>query len=263
VTIGLESLPYVAPTDLMAGEPSPGLVESNRLLAALPPAALDRLAGHFRDVLLAPGKVLHEPGQTIHDAYFIRQGFVGLLCPMTDGRAIETANVGRDGAVGITAALGAPVACNRAVVYLPVRAAQIRISVLADMAARSQAVRDMVVSNADALFGQVHQAAACNALHLVEQRLCRWLLRARDGAGSDILPVTQEFLADVLGVQRTTITLISRMLQSRGIIQVRRGRIAVRDVKALEGKACECYRVVSRTGEHQPHRPHPAVPSAS
>jgi CRP-like cAMP-binding protein len=176
---------------------------------------------------------------------------------------VETTSIGREGAVGITAALGAAVARSRAVVHLPMRAAQIPAARLADIAERSKAVHHMVVRYTDALLGHAQQLVACSTLHPVQERLCRWLLQARDNGGSDILPVTQELLADILGVQRTTITMISRMLQSQGIINVRRGRIHVRDVKTLEARACGCYRAMRGLADESTfQRQLPHVPSA-
>jgi CRP-like cAMP-binding protein len=230
-------------------------VDANLLLASLPPADFDLLAPDLRDAMLDRGSVLHESGEPIRDVYFPREGLIGLLCPMPDGRAVETASIGRDGAVGITAALGAPIAHSRAVVHLPVRAVQIPAARLADIADRSKAVHRMIVCYTDAFLGQAQQLVACSTLHPVQERMCRWLLQARDRAGSDTLPVTQEYLSDVLGVQRTTVTLISRMLQTQGIINVRRGRIQVRDLKALEGKACACYGAMLRLAAESSRHP--------
>jgi len=236
-----------------------GRTDANHVLAALAPVDFDLLAAHLRDVLLEPGRILHDVGQPVRDIYFPRTGLIGLLCPMPDGHTVETASIGREGMVGIMAALGAPIARNRAVVHLPVHAAQLPAAMLADMVLHNRSIRRMVVSCADALLAQTQQLTACTSVHPVHDRLCRWLLQARDHAVSDTLAVTQEYLSDLLGVQRTTITMMSRMLQAQGIIQVRRGRIHVCNAAALEAKACACYRTLRRLAEDgAAHRHRPA-----
>jgi CRP-like cAMP-binding protein len=190
--------------------------------------------------------VLHEIGQPIHEVYFPRDGLVGLVCPMVDGQAIETASIGRDGAIGVMAALGPRIAHSRAVVHLPGRAAQISAVRLTDIADRSKAVHAMIVHAVDALLGQAQQLSACSTVHPVQARLSRWLLQASHATGTDIIPVTQEFIADALGVQRTTVTMICRLLQSERIINVRRGRIRILNAAVLQAKTCACYGVMRR-----------------
>jgi len=218
-------------------------VGRNRLLTSLPQADFDTLAQYLTEVTLDKGTVLQEPGQPISRVTFPHGGLISMLGLLPEGHAVDTASIGREGAVGLSAGLGAQIAHCTAVVQLPVQAAQISAARFADAAARSRAVRDMIVRYNDLLLAQVQQLVACNTVHHVQERLCRWLLQARDRVGGDTLPLTQEFLADVLGVQRTTVTMIGRMLQAQGIINVRRGRIQIRDILALERKACACYRM--------------------
>ncbi len=218
----------------------------NRLLAGLSPADFDLLAPHISEVALDKGSVLQEPGQAISRVYFPHSGLISLLGMLPEGHAVDTASIGREGGIGLMAGLGAQTALSQAVVQLPVRAAQIPAPRFAEAAANSKPIRDMIVRYSELLLAQVQQLVACNTVHHVQERLCRWLLNARDRVGGDTLPLTQEFLADVLGVQRTTVTMIGRMLQAQEIIHVRRGRIHIRDVIALERKSCACYRVGRR-----------------
>jgi CRP-like cAMP-binding protein len=217
----------------------------NRLLSALPAADFSLLDPYLTDFELAPGAVIHEAGDRMEHVYFIHGGLVSLLLPMPGSPAVEIATVGREGAIGAMAALGSPVASSRAVAQLPVGAARIDTGRLAEIVCRSKAVNDMIVAYGDALMAQVQQLAACNALHEVQARLSRWLLHAEDRVGSP-LPVTQELLSQLLGVQRTTVTMVCRTLQLEGIIHIGRGMIEIRNADALERKACCCYRLMRK-----------------
>ena len=248
---GARMIPHKA----MQPQPDPSIALSasapgrNRLLALLPSPDFDLLAPHITETTLDKGTVLQEPGQAITRVYFPHGGLVSMLGMLPEGHAVDTALIGREGAVGLSAGLGASVAYTRAMVQLPMRAAQINAARFADAAGRSKALRDMIVRYNDALLAQVQQLVACSTVHHVQERLCRWMLQARDRIGGDTLPVTQEFLADVLGVQRTTVTMIGRVLQAQGIINVRRGRILIRDLAGLERKSCGCYRVGRRLAD--------------
>jgi CRP-like cAMP-binding protein len=218
----------------------------NRLLAVLPAADLALLTPHLVETNLDPGAVLQEPGQPIRRVYFPHAGLVSLLGILPEGQAIDTASIGRDGAIGLSAGLGSQIALSRAVVQLPGRASHIAPNRLAEAAARSRAVQDLIVRYTDVLLAQVQHAVVCNTVHHVQERLCRWLLHAHDRIDGDTVAITQEFLSGMLGVQRTTVTAICRMLQAEHVVDVRRGRIHIRDVAALERKSCSCYRVVRR-----------------
>jgi CRP-like cAMP-binding protein len=174
---------------------------------------------------------------------------ISLLAVMQAGNGIETATIGREGAVGTLVGLGGRIAVSRAVVQVGgnlslISAARFQAAVSARMA-----IRDLVARYNDVQMALVHQSAGCNALHHVETRLCRWLLQTRDRSDSDTLALTQEFLSEMLGVQRTTVTLLASELQSAGLIRFRRGQIEIVDRAGLEGKACECYEVIRHRTE--------------
>ena len=149
----------------------------------------------------------------------------------------------------LSAGLGSQLAVSRAVVQLPGAAVQISPLRLAEAATQSKAVRDMIVRCCDALLAQIQQSVVCNTVHHVQERLCRWLLQAHDRIDGDTIPLTQEFVSGLLGVQRTTVTAICRVLQADGIIDVRRGRILIRNAGALTRKSCACYGVVRRLND--------------
>lgn len=219
-------------------------VGANRVLSQLAPADFSRLVPHLKDVPLERGQVLHDTGGEIEHVYFPHSGMVSIVVVMPDGETVETATIGREGAVGLAVGLGLHQARCRAIVQLPGTAARLSAARFAEVAQSSEALRKLVAHHADLLLVQVQQSVACNALHDVEARLCRWLLHTRDCIGSDVLPLTQEFLSQMLGVRRTTVTLVAGMLQSAGMIHYRRGLIQIHDVVALKEAACDCYGIV-------------------
>jgi len=216
----------------------------NRLLANLPEPDFAALAPHLSETTLDRGRMLHEAGQPIETVYFPHGGLVSLLALLPDGHAVDTAAIGREGAVGLSAGLGAELAPGRAVVQVAGRAAQMPAARLAEVADGRKGLREMIARYDDMLLAHVQQAAACNTVHHVPQRLCRWLLCAHDRVDGDTVELTQEFLSGLLGVQRTTVTTICRVLQADGIVDVRRGRIQIRNPAALERRSCGCYRVL-------------------
>lgn len=225
----------------------------NRLLAALGPEHIDLLAPHLSNVELEQGAMLQEQGERIERVYFPHSGMISLVAVMQQGNAVETATVGREGAVGAMSGLGPRHAFTRAVVQMPGSASQIATGKFQTIVRQSTAIRDIVVHYNEILLAQVQQSAACNALHEAEARFCRWLLQSRDRSDSDVVPITQEFLAQMLGVRRTTVTLVAQSLQDDGLLRYRRGRIEIIDRAGLEARACECYGVVRR--EIEQHLP--------
>jgi len=218
------------------------LAKRNGLLASVPTADLAPLAPHLEDVMLTAGKVLLEPGEPISNVYFPCDGIVSLLSVMQEGDAIETATVGREGAIGVLSGLGLRRSYSRALVQVPGRACRIPASQFRRAAEISQAIRDLIVHYSETLLIQVQQTAACNALHGVEERLSRWLLQARDRVDADIVRLTHDVLAQTLGVRRPTITVAAQQLQDAGLIRYHRGYTQILDRPGLEARACECYR---------------------
>jgi CRP-like cAMP-binding protein len=218
----------------------------NYLLAALPPADLSLIKPHLREMRFERGVSLQEPGAEINHVYFPHSGMISLLVVMPEGEAIETATIGREGVVGAMSGLGPRHAFTGAIVQVTGTTSRIATSRFRTAVKQSDVIREVVLRYNDLLLGQVQQLAACNALHGVEARLCRWLLQTRDCIDSDTIPLTQEFLAQMLGAGRTTVTLTARKLQAMGLIRYRRGRIDLLDPHRLEETACACYEIVRR-----------------
>jgi CRP-like cAMP-binding protein len=218
----------------------------NRLLALLEPADYALLSPHLSTASFASGAVLQEQEAPVARVYFPMSGLVSLLSVMEDGREIETAAVGRDGSVGAFVGLGRWNAFTRATVQIPATCAVITESHFRAAVGRSERIRDLILRFKEALLGQVQQTAACNALHPLEARLARWLLQAHDLTDGRELPLTQESIAKMLGVRRTSVTLVAHRLQTDGLIRYRRGSIAILERAKLEEEACECYRAIRR-----------------
>src|SRR5262249_54294418 len=222
----------------------------NRFLAALPPHDFSMLAPHLRTIALERGVMLHDVGEEIEHVYFPHTGMVSLVAIMQSGAAVETATIGRWGLIGASAGLGARWTVARSVVQLPGMAAWMSASQFHATAGQSQAIRDLIVRYNDLLLAQVQQSVACNALHAIEARLCRWLLQAHDCIDGDAIPLTQELLGQMLGVRRTTVTIAARLLQAGGLIRYRRGLIQILDRKALQDISSESYSVPPHNINH-------------
>ncbi len=218
---------------------------ANRLLTALSPRDFAVLEPHMELVDLPRGRVLFEPGDDVVTTYFpCHRTMVSLLIATRDGREVEAATIGREGAVGGIVSEGHKPAYGRAVVQIAGQALAIPTSHLEAAKTGSPRFGDLFSRYADALLAQMMQSVACNALHRTEERCCRWLLAAHDRAGDTMIHLTQEALAEMLGVQRTTVTAVTGVLQDRGLIRTHRGRIEVLDRPALERAACECHAAV-------------------
>src|SRR2546430_14335870 len=178
--------------------------------------------------------ILHDAGDEIERVYFPHSGMVWLVAVMQSGAAVETATIGRAGVIGASTGLGVKYSFARAMVQLPGTAAWLSASQFHAAANGSQAIRDLIVHYSGMLLAQVQQSVACNVLHSMEARLCRWLLQAHDCMDGNDIPLTQEFLGQMLGVRRTTVTLAAQLLQSAGLIRYRRGHIQILDRPALE-----------------------------
>ena len=217
----------------------------NRLLATLSPGDRALLDSAADMVELERGEILFGAGDEVSAAYFPSPGtMISLLIDLSDGRSMEVATIGKEGAVGGIISCGKPPAFARAEVQIPGSAIKIDIKALEAAKARSSHIRDVFCRYADALLAQIMQSVACNAAHPLEARLCRWLLTTQDRSGGDELPLTQEYLAEMLGVQRTTVSGVARALQAQGLISYRRGSVHILRRDLIEERACECYSCV-------------------
>jgi CRP-like cAMP-binding protein len=225
---------------------NPILGTSNRLLDSLPIAEAALLKPQLKTVKMVQGTLLQEPGDQINYVYFPMSGMISLLAVMKHGNSVEVATVGREGAVGAMSGFGPRHAFTRAIVQVAGDAARISTPHFQDAMKKSTGLRETVVRYNEGLLAQVQQTAACNALHDLEQRLCRWLLQTIDRSPADMITLTHEFLSQMLAVRRTTVTLVARSLQDAGAIEYRRGKIRIVDRRKLEKRACECYKVVSQ-----------------
>jgi CRP-like cAMP-binding protein len=221
--------------------PNSGLPQNNRLLGALPRDPFDRLLPHLSTVHLPQGFVLFEAGDEVDQVYFPHFGMLSLLVVLRDGKAIETATVGREGVVGAMAGLGLYKSLVRVVVQMPVACSKIAATHFRTAAAGSDSVRNLCIRYNEVLLSQARVTAACNALHPIEARFCRWLLQSADHAASDTIALTQEFLAEMLGVRRTSVTEVASKVQNAGVITYSRGIIKILDRSALMRLSCECY----------------------
>jgi CRP-like cAMP-binding protein len=216
----------------------------NLLLEALPLVERRALDPHLKQVELKQHDILYDIRDPIRDVYFPLDAVVSLVVPLSTGETIETAMVGADGVVGAAAALNGRLSLSHAVLQIGGSALCCPAKTLKSFVQEHAYMRGLLGAHEQALFAQAQQAAACNATHVVESRLAKWLLRAADLHGSDELPLTQEYIAHMLGVRRTSVTMVARTLQEAGLISYTRGKIKLLDVVSLRATACECYETV-------------------
>jgi CRP-like cAMP-binding protein len=195
-------------------------------------------------VTFALGEVLYEPGGHLDHMYFPTTAVVSLLYTMENGSTAEMGLAGNDGVVGVALFLGGDTTPNRAVVQIGGSAFRMKAKVLREEFARGGPFQRVLLRYTQTLITQISQTAVCNRLHAVEQRLCRWLLLCHDRVQSDELEMTQEFIANMLGGRRESVTVAAGHLQDAGWIHYARGHISILDRKGLEGAVCECYRIV-------------------
>lgn len=218
---------------------------NNGLLRKLKPADHGLLTPHFEKVVLARGAILFESGEEVRSVHFPLDGaVVSLVVSMGDGATAQTVSIGREGAIGGIVSHGLVPAFARAVVQIPGAAMRLDVGQLNAAKRRSDGLANLFARYADCLVAQLIQAVACNALHTIEQRAARWLLATQDRVGDDEVLLTQEFLAEMLGVQRTYVTRVAKALQAAGVIRYQRGRITILDRARLEQASCECHAAV-------------------
>lgn len=215
----------------------------NRVLARL--NSLDRgvLGPHLKLVELKPGQMIAESRQRVQKVYFPHGGIVSSVVETSDGLGIETAMIGRDGVFGGAQAMDHRLSMNRAIVQVPSWASVIETRHVSDLAGNSVDFRRLILTYEQFFMAQVQQTAACNALHTIEQRFCKWLMRMHDLVGERI-PLTQDFMAQMIGVRRTSVTTVAAKLQAEGLISYRRGKLTIEDLARVEECACECGELV-------------------
>jgi CRP-like cAMP-binding protein len=221
-------------------QPAPA---GNHLLASLPEAERNALMAHMRPTHLSVKTVLFDPGQVIGSVHFPIDGVVSLVTPLADGNIVEVATIGNEGIVGVPLVAGGSLAV-RAISQVGGRTLRMDAALFVAELERLSGFRRLVQRYIQALFGQISQAAACNRLHSNEERLSRWLLMSHDRVGMDAFPITHEFLGQMLGSRRATVTLSAGLLQAAGLIRYHRGRVTIVDREGLEGVACECYGII-------------------
>ena len=218
---------------------------SNRLLKALPEEDYQRLHAHLRPHAVKQKQDMGEAGQRIAEVHFPVDAVVSILTRMDEGPSVEIATIGNEGVVGLTVAWGSDAMNPRelATVQAPGEVMSMDAGTFRAELHRQGALASLIERYTLAFFSQVSQQVACNGLHSVEQRCARWLLLTHDRVGSDEFPMTHEFLAQMLGVRRASVTVTAGILQRAGFVEFSRGRVAVVDRPGLESAACECYAV--------------------
>jgi len=235
------------PSSGLALAPGEGL-RRNRLLGALHDEELDALLPLLESVPLVDGMPIYEPNEPITYVYFPISGIVSLVSEMREG-TVEVGTVGREGMTGLPLVLRATTMPSRAFVQVPGHAYRMSGEDLSTMMRQSPRIERLVYRYVLALFDQAAQHAACNRLHALEERCARWLLMTHDRVDGDVLPLKQQFLAEMLGVHRPAVTIAAGALQKAGVIRYTRGKVTVLDREALEGAACECYGIIARRAD--------------
>jgi CRP-like cAMP-binding protein len=221
----------------------------NRLLTALEPDDFAALEPHLHGVSLQQDQVQYEAGAPLRHAYFPHDTVVSLVAVLKDGRSAEMAVYGREGALGLVSAVTTVHSFGRYIVQANGTAWRIGLERLHEVISQRPKVRQLVLRFSEAMMDRVLQNVACNAVHGVEARACRWILSMHDRLDRDTVPLRHEFLADMLGVQRSTVSSITQSLQEEGLVRQGRGVITVTDRAGLEQTSCECYGTVRRSFE--------------
>ena len=216
----------------------------NQLLAALPPNVFNAMRPDLVHVELASRTLIYAPEDEVEWVYFPSSGMISVLQRTADSRGIELATIGKEGALGAIAGFGINLALTAAVVQMPLTAVKISAPRFRKYVLQFASLQEMALKSNEVILAQTQITAACNALHNVEQRFCRWLLQTWDRSENDTITLTQEFLGEMLGVRRTSVTDIASKIQAAGLIRYRRGHIEVLNRPELEKLACDCFRAV-------------------
>ncbi|MEH2117109.1 Crp/Fnr family transcriptional regulator [Nostoc sp.] len=216
----------------------------NRLVAALPTSDYQRLVPHLKLISLPTRQVIYEPKEPIAHVYFPLNGVVSLVSSMKDGSMMEVGIVSNEGMIGIPIILGGNTTTTKAFVQVSGTAMQMDADVLKTEFNQGGAIQNLLLRYVQAVYTELAQGCACNRFHTVEQRLARWLLTVSDRLQSEDFPLTQEFLAQMLGVRRSGVTVAANNLSKTGMIRYQRGHISILDREELSATCCECYRVI-------------------
>lgn len=221
-------------------------MRANHFLASLSSADLDRIKPHLESVELVRDDEIAREHQPVIDVYFPLSCILSSIVVMKDGRQIESRTIGRESGFGLLNALGSLISFERVIIQVTGTACRMPVKALAQAVVESPSLLQEVARHAQATIIQSAQSTACNALHEVEGRMCRWLLMTQDRLSSPVLPLTQEHLSVMMGVQRTTVTAVAQQLQHAGLIAYSRGRLQVLDRDGVKKRACECYAAIER-----------------
>ena len=238
---------HTTPSDSIALAPGEAITR-NQLLRALSADEIERLVPSLESIPLHVGMPIYEPNERITHVYFPISGVISMVSAMEEG-TVETGTVGREGMSGLPLVLRANTMPSRAFVQVPGHAYRMRDADLFAAMSEVPQFERLLYRYALALFDQAAQHAACNRLHALEERCARWLLMTHDRMDGDVLPLKQQFLAEMLGVHRPAVTLAAGALQKAGVIRYTRGKVTVLDRTALENASCECYKIITRRAE--------------
>ena len=216
------------------------------MLNAFESASRERVDPHLERVEFRLGEIVCEAGGILNHAFFPDGAVLSLLTVLENGMSIETANIGREGAFGLFAAMYSRTSFNRSLVQLEGGLLRVPIAVLQTEFERSAHIRNLFVSYSETLLAQIQQTVACNSLHTVQARISRWLLMMHDRADGEVLTYTHEFLSEMLGINRKSVTIAAGLMQTAGLISYHRGQMQVLDRPGLEKASCECYRVINK-----------------
>jgi CRP-like cAMP-binding protein len=221
----------------------------NEILRDLPADERKLISSKLEQVTLKLHDVLHEPGAPINFGYFPESGIVSILSVLSDGKSLEVGLIGREGFVGLPLTVGFRSSPTRAICQAPGTALRIAASTLAQVLPQCPKFKNALDRYSLALGMQASQVAACNGLHEVDARLARWLMMCHDRLGLDSFPLTQEFLSQMLGIRRASVTVAAGILQKAGLIRSARGEVTILNRKGLEDLACECYGIINHQME--------------
>lgn len=220
----------------------PKLPIRNHVLCSLRPSAQDFVGSRLHTRAITAGDVVFEEGDTIEEVVFLHEGVISYMASMEGGRTVEKTSVGVEGYIGFSLLMGSTTAISRSVVQVPGYASWLRRADMEEAAEKFECVRIAMLRYATLLIRQLMESVACNSLHTAEQRVARWLTQAHDRMTGDRFSITQQAIADVLGLRRATVSEICSRFQSEEILTYSRGIVDVQDRMALESRACECYR---------------------